>query len=633
MVYRKEIDGLRAFAVLSVMLFHADFKYFSGGFVGVDIFFVISGYLITAIIVSEKKSGSFGLVDFYERRIRRILPALFVVMLVSVIFGWLWLLPREFIEFSESLKYVSLFTSNIFFNKEVNYFDPSTELKPLLHTWSLAVEEQYYLIFPIMIIGLWKAGHRWIFKFFIFIFLASLFYSHYKIGIKPKAAFYLLPSRFWEILAGAIVALYLINSNVEKRYLVFSDFFSILGLLFIGYSIIAFTSGTPFPGFYALIPISGAVLIIIFATEHTIVGRLLGFKPIVSIGILSYGAYLWHQPLFAFCKLLNSNDMSKFSMVFLILLSFGLAYISWKYVEKPFRNKELFNQKYIFTCCLIFTIFFVGLSFIGQSSKLNKFRYTDEELLIANLTMPENVAYVNKRFDELRNANFTNTDSRSKILIIGDSYAQDLINAIFEVGYNKNIQLSTRHIPKECGNLFLSGKTFENNISLENRLGKCNGLGIYEDAKLRKIMLDADEVWFASAWQEWQIPLLSVSVLNTKYFTKKPVKVFGRKNLGHINLRSLLDSPADLRYRKINEVPLWQIKINEDMRLSLSKEVFIDVQSLLCGDVENYCAIFTTEKKLKTFDGTHLTPNGARYYGQKLLDSGSFESQTRYHDI
>lgn len=134
MIYRKEIDGLRAFAVLSVMLFHADFKYFSGGFVGVDIFFVISGYLITSIIVSEKESGSFGLIDFYERRIRRILPALFVVMFVSIILGWFWLLPREFIEFSKSLRYVSLFTSNIFFNKESSYFDPSAELKPLLHT-------------------------------------------------------------------------------------------------------------------------------------------------------------------------------------------------------------------------------------------------------------------------------------------------------------------------------------------------------------------------------------------------------------------------------------------------------------------------------------------------------------------
>ncbi len=293
----------------------------------------------------------------------------------------------------------------------------------------------------------------------------------------------------------------------------------------------------------------------------------------------------------------------------------------------------MFNRKYIFTCCLILTIFFVSLSFIGQSSKLNKFRYTDEELLIANLTMPKNLAYVPKRFDELRNANFTNTDSRSKILIIGDSYAQDLINAIFEVGYNKNIQLSTRHIPKECGNLFLSRETFVNNISLENRLGKCNGSGIYEDAKLKKIMLDADEVWFASAWQEWQVPLLSVSVENTKRFTKKPVKVFGRKNFGHTNLRSLLDLPPGLRYRKLNEVPLWQTKINEDMRLSLGKEVFIDVQSLLCGDVAKYCVIFTDEKKLKTFDGTHLTPYGARYYGQKLFDSGLLKSQTRYNSI
>jgi peptidoglycan/LPS O-acetylase OafA/YrhL len=209
MEYRREIDGLRALAVLPVILFHAGFTTFSGGFVGVDVFFVISGYLITTIILTELEQGTFSIVNFYERRARRILPALFVMMLACLPFAWFWLLPEDMKDFSQSLLAVSVFASNILFWRESGYFDSAAELKPLLHTWSLAVEEQYYMLFPLFLMATWRFGRRWILGSLIAVALASLALAQWGSLVKPAATFYLLPTRVWELLIGAFAAFYL----------------------------------------------------------------------------------------------------------------------------------------------------------------------------------------------------------------------------------------------------------------------------------------------------------------------------------------------------------------------------------------------------------------------------------------
>ena len=195
MKYRSEIDGLRALAVLPVIFFHAGFELFSGGFVGVDVFLVISGYLITTIIISEMSEGKFSILKFYERRARRILPALFFVMLVSLPFAWLWLTPKDLKDFGQSLIATSTFSSNILFWLESGYFDTATELKPLLHTWSLAVEEQYYILFPIFLLITWRLGLKWILSILAIILVISLGAAHWGAYNKPNAAFYLLPTR------------------------------------------------------------------------------------------------------------------------------------------------------------------------------------------------------------------------------------------------------------------------------------------------------------------------------------------------------------------------------------------------------------------------------------------------------
>lgn len=213
MKYRSEIDGLRAVAVLPVIFFHANFDFFSGGFIGVDVFFVISGYLITTIILTEKEAGKFTITNFYERRARRILPALFFIMFSCLPFAWYWMLPTQLKDFAQSLSAVSLFSSNLLFWKESGYFDVAAELKPLLHTWSLAVEEQYYVLFPLFILLMWRFGKRLMVTMLALIGLTSIILAQWGTVNHPSATFYLLPTRLWELLIGSLTAFYLLHES------------------------------------------------------------------------------------------------------------------------------------------------------------------------------------------------------------------------------------------------------------------------------------------------------------------------------------------------------------------------------------------------------------------------------------
>ena len=372
MKYRAEIDGLRAIAVVPIILFHAGFEYFSGGFVGVDVFFVISGYLITTIILSEKEQGTFSLVNFYERRFRRILPALFMVMLVSLIFSLLWLMPSYMEDFSQSLMAVSTFSSNILFWHESGYWEISNELKPLLHTWSLAVEEQYYVLYPLFLMQIWHFRKDWILGSFIVIAAISLATAQWGAYNKPIPTFYLLPTRGWELAIGAGIAYYFLYRKQTVRTLLshksVNEALGLLGLLMISYAVYVFDKETPFPSLYALVPTVGTGLIILFSSSQTMVGRLLSKKPLVAVGLISYGAYLWHWPLLVFARHLSLTEPSELTFAILALLSFPLAYLSWRYIEKPFRTKGIFSRKAIFTFSFIGSVLFITVGLAGHFS-------------------------------------------------------------------------------------------------------------------------------------------------------------------------------------------------------------------------------------------------------------------------
>lgn len=309
--YRPEVDGLRALAVIPVILFHAGFELFSGGFVGVDIFFVISGYLITTILLVEKSAGRFSIVGFYERRARRILPALFFVILACLPFAWLWMTPDRLREFSQSIVAVTVFASNVLFWKSSGYFDASAEEKPLLHTWSLGVEEQYYLLFPLFLILTWRLGRKNQAWLILSMATISLALCEWAWRNHPMANFYLAPTRAWELLIGSLLAFAAFDRPLYQRVTErLADALSFFGMLLVFWSIFYFDKTTPFPSLFALAPILGTALILGFSGAKTIAAKLLSTKWVVAIGLISYSAYLWHQPLFAFARLRSTESPS-----------------------------------------------------------------------------------------------------------------------------------------------------------------------------------------------------------------------------------------------------------------------------------------------------------------------------------
>jgi peptidoglycan/LPS O-acetylase OafA/YrhL len=341
--YRPDIDGLRAVAVLSILFYHMGIKHFSGGYVGVDIFFVISGYLITSIIVRELVAGEFSIARFYERRVRRILPALTVMVVAVLLSGLLLLSPAQLEELGSSAAATSVFSSNIFFFLGSGYFDGSSELKPLLHTWSLAVEEQYYILFPFLLMLIAK---RFSSKFGIWLVcgaLLSLLACIVWTRIDEAAAFYLIPFRAWELLIGSVLALQLVPALTNRGT---RNIVSLAGVSMMLTSVFVFTPDTPFPGAAAALPTIGTALVIhAGAGDGSMVNRALSIRPMIFVGLISYSLYLWHWPIVVFAKQYLINEWTDLESVVILIVILLLSTLSWRFVETPFRNRKLFGPR------------------------------------------------------------------------------------------------------------------------------------------------------------------------------------------------------------------------------------------------------------------------------------------------
>ena len=380
MKYRAEIDGLRALAVIPVMLFHAGIESFSGGFVGVDVFFVISGYLITTILLEDIENNRFSIVNFYERRARRILPALFVVMIATSIAAWMLMNPLELRKFGNALLGVASFSSNIIFWRGTGYFHESSEFNPLIHTWSLAVEEQYYLLFPIFLILAWKLGKKRTLLTICFVAAVSLLLSELWWRKYPTANFYLAPTRAWELLAGSLTAFW-----INKRGVKANNTLSLLGFVAIFFSIFAYSKNTPFPSVYALVPVAGVMLLILFAGEGTWVAKFLSIKLIVGIGLISYSTYLWHQPVLALMRLFAKEiTLPMGSTTIALTLCMLLGYLSWRYIETPFRKRNFLNTNLLLVCGLASLLVLACIGFLSKQASEHYEYHLAEELSSAD---------------------------------------------------------------------------------------------------------------------------------------------------------------------------------------------------------------------------------------------------------
>ncbi|GAA0542467.1 peptidoglycan/LPS O-acetylase OafA/YrhL [Rhizomicrobium palustre] len=342
--HRHDIDALRAIAVLLVIAYHFGLSQLSGGFVGVDIFFVISGFLIGGILDRELAEGRFSLTRFYERRVRRIFPALFAVLGASAVAASLWLFPADFQRFAESVGAAALFWSNIFFNATAGYWDVAASSKPLLHTWSLAVEEQFYLVFPLVLFAIrkWSLSRRA--AVLGVLGVASFVASVWAVKADPTGAFYLAPYRFWEFLIGAGLA---IAPDVFARLKGWSDAAALAGLVMIVVAALTLTPGANFPGLGAVLPCLGAALLIAAGPENS-VSRALSWRPIAFIGLISYSLYLWHWPIWVFANHLLARAPTPLETAGLVALTLAASVLSWRFIEQPFRAKDAVSRKPLF---------------------------------------------------------------------------------------------------------------------------------------------------------------------------------------------------------------------------------------------------------------------------------------------
>lgn len=430
--YRPDIDGLRTLAVLPVILFHAGATWMPGGFVGVDIFFVISGYLISSIILREVQAGEFSFMRFYERRLRRIIPALLAMLLVTVAVFQVIALPDQAQGAAESALAALLSVSNFYFWRESGYFAPTAEFLPLLHTWSLAVEEQFYLVFPIILIAIWKL--RLPIKMVIIAGTAIGFAASLWLSInKPSIAYYLLPARAWELAVGTVIAA---GAIPAPRSRALREVVPALGIVLILFSILWIRSDMFFPGWVALIPCLGAAMVIYSDGTSWVARCFLASRPMVFIGLLSYSLYLWHWPVLAALRVRSASIYLDITAAFgAILLTFILAGLSWRFVERPFRDRRTITTGRMLALLAGGAVTVTGIA--AMSIMLAGFPN--------RLADPERVALAAaKDIDPLRvpchgtedraNCRFGNSEGPVTYAIIGDSHAAAIRPAIESSG-------------------------------------------------------------------------------------------------------------------------------------------------------------------------------------------------------
>lgn len=607
MKYRPEIDGLRALSVVSIIFYHAGFSsFFGGGYVGVDVFFVISGYLITSIILADITSSSFSLLNFYERRARRIFPALFLVMFSCLIFAYFNFLPSDLKFFSQNLAAAVLFLSNFysyFFNNY--YFGVNSSYNPLIHFWSLALEEQFYLLFPMILISwlyLWKKLPIALLVVFSFI---SISIAQFFLIKNPLFSFYLLPCRAWEFLVGSFIAFYF-NGRVAKKNHNVEQFFSCVGLFLIAYSVLTYNDKTLFPGAYALQPTFGAALIIIFAKQNTYVGKILSLKFISSVGLVSYSAYLWHQPLFAFIRYLSPNKISDILNGCLVLLTFFFAYFTWKYIETPFRNKNFLTRRQFLIFSLSACAFFITFGVIGYYNG----GYPDRDPLFKRLEF-------NTGLSKLCNGNFSlNSNCISSpyptYAIFGDSYAMHLVDG-FKYTYP---EVPFLQLTQDSCSPYISSQIKKFGKLDCNKFYNFSMQTLKDNLKITNVIISSS---FFNLLVDDNINSLKKTIYSLKRINKRVIIVGPTPSNGNnfgkcfVLNRNFFDKCNFLR-SSINHSFFENVRILKKIASETNVE-FFDLTDVICG--EFICHASLNNYLIYRDDG-HLSREGSKYVIQNF---------------
>jgi peptidoglycan/LPS O-acetylase OafA/YrhL len=441
--YRPDVDGLRAIAVLAVLFFHTGFLNFPGGFVGVDVFYVISGYLITSLLAREMLEDKFSLVSFYERRARRIFPALFTVLFFCILAAAILFDPQEMIGFGKALVTTTLFTSNFYFwhsARPLGYFDTNIRSQALLHTWSLSVEEQFYLFFPLTLFLLFRWQRRWINPWLLLLTIVSFALSIWSIHHYPIVAFYWLIPRAWELLVGSLLAMKAIPSLPNR---VARELAGWLGIAMICFALRFQIPAELFPGWFALLPCLGAGLVI-YAGEAgpSSVRAILGLRPFVFIGVISYSLYLWHWPIIVFSKHLPFRFTGRTEIMVVLLSSLVMAFVSFEYIERPFRGKSSpITRRQVFGLGLAASVLTLSFGIAAYRSQGLPGRYDPQtrQVIAGNLARIDDFdgscGNFRNEVHKLDDIKFCDLGSQSphKILFWGDSHVEQLYPAVEQI--------------------------------------------------------------------------------------------------------------------------------------------------------------------------------------------------------
>lgn len=444
--YRADVDGLRAIAVVAVIMFHFFPNFLKGGFAGVDVFFVISGYLVTSIIYTSLSKDTFSFLIFYKKRIKRLFPSLIIVLSFCLIVGWITLLSNEFSLLSKHVFAGSAFFSNFLLLSESGYFDKTSDLKPLLHLWSLCIEEQFYLFWPIL---LWsfRKNFNFLIKALIAIFTISLILNLKLVKSHPDFTFYMLPTRLWELAFGGLLPFYEIAKDKIIKFKWISPFkrdWSPLGIVLIALSFILLSEGKAYPGKYAILPVFGTGFLLL-STHTATVNRFLTNKPLVYIGLISYPLYLWHYPLISFANIIFSGEVPLLVKVSLLLISFFLACFTYEFLEKPIRHKPESNKIALIICTLLFVVGMSGLLTSLRKSPTSLHLKTEEERSSSNpfrasIDTKESKECI-KRFIKIEMCAISSINQNPTIALVGDSHANHLYPGLTKIFKQKGENL------------------------------------------------------------------------------------------------------------------------------------------------------------------------------------------------
>jgi len=588
MKYRSEIDGLRTIAVVPVILCHAELGLFQGGYVGVDVFFVISGFLISTIIIDSIESKRFSLLTFYERRARRILPALFVVMLACVPFAWAMMMPDFLQNFGQSLVATTLFANNILLWRTSGYWALESAFKPLLHTWSLGVEEQYYFLMPLLLMLSWpKLGSR---TRWITIGLAAASFGLYLALLEkePEFSFYQLPTRAWELLMGAGAAIWMRRQLMESK----NGPLAMLGLVMILSCVFFLPPASKWSAVLLVLPCIGSVLILLFARQGTLVGALLSSPPFVGLGLISYSLYLWHQPVFAFARINSYDRPDHILMIGLIPVIILLAYLSWRFVERPFREPGKISR-----LALVVVVVLAGGVLCGVGVAMHVTNGFPSRFFkpghgnAMDSTISYNMRVLKEKSDRFETA------GPLRILVVGNSQARDFVNMAAESGRFDGYDLVYR-----------------------DDIDFCRFDDVLETQK--SLVSQADYIVYPLA-----DPLCATLIHRPPMLSSKRIVFLGPKHFGY-NLNRFARLAEVDRPSATARVPPEVVEINRLLEAQLPKREYVNLLSYLSVDGTRI-PIFDANGTLLTPDRVHLTRAGARVIGDRIFKDSAWSDFPR----